>query len=312
MIHIRTLGTAEVQDEEGSEIRSVLTGSKRLALFTYLVLARPRGFHRRDKLLGVFWPELDSERGRRALSQAVHLLRRSFGREVIESRGDELGIVAGAVWCDAVAFEAALEAGDPERALALYGGELLPGLFVPEAPDFERWLEAERSRLAGLASGAARDLIERAAAAGDLGAAETWARRALDLSAYDEAALVGLMRTLHRAGDRAAAIRAYEDFARRMREDLGLEPSPETQAVLEEVRSAPPPRPAPVPSRDAALPAGAGAGGGTIAPAPPAGAGPAPAPGSVGPDAAALPGGEGPQAGHRRPRGGRLRARLAA
>lgn len=290
MIRIRTLGTAELQDDEGSEIRSVLTGSKRLALFTYLVLARPRGFHRRDKLLAVFWPELDSERARPALSQAVHLLRRSFGHDVIDSRGDELGISAGAVWCDALAFESALEAGDAAGALELYGGELLPGLFVTEAPEFERWLDGERSRLAGLAATAVRELIERAAAAGDFAAAEAWSRRALDLSSYDEPALVGLMRTLHRAGDRAAAIRAYEDFARRMREDLDLEPSPETQVVLEEVRSAPPPRPALVPAADGAALrfAGGRSAGGAAGPAVvDAGAGGAAAPDAVGADTGA-------------------------
>ena len=63
----------------GAELRSVLAQPKRLALLGYLAAATPPGPQRPDTLLGLFWPELDDEHARNALSKAVHFLRRVSG-----------------------------------------------------------------------------------------------------------------------------------------------------------------------------------------------------------------------------------------
>ncbi|MGH7476763.1 MAG: BTAD domain-containing putative transcriptional regulator, partial [Longimicrobiales bacterium] len=52
----------------------------------------------------------------------------------------------------------------------------------------------------------------------------------------DERGIRRLIALLDRAGDRAGAIVAYEDFARRLAEELEVEPAPETRALVEEVR----------------------------------------------------------------------------
>ena len=125
MIEFHLLGSVNLKGPEGT-LRSVLAQPKRVALLAYLAVATPNGFHRRDKLLGLFWPESDQEHGRAALRKALYFLRQSLGEEVIVSRGDEeIGLAEGGLWCDAVAFEEALEAGDPEEALELYRGDLL-------------------------------------------------------------------------------------------------------------------------------------------------------------------------------------------
>src|SRR5512143_2052314 len=128
MIRLRVLGSVDLRHGDGSEIRSVLMQPKWLSLLLYLALARPRGFHRRDTLIGLFWPEVPPERARASLNQAVHVLRRCLGAQVIVIRGtDELAVSSEHLGCDAWEFEAALTAADPERALELYHGELLPG-----------------------------------------------------------------------------------------------------------------------------------------------------------------------------------------
>src|SRR5512140_1494474 len=128
MIRLRVLGSVDLRDDDGVEIRSVLMQPKRLSLLLYLALARPRGFHRRDTIIAVFWPDAPPERGRASLNQAVHLLRRWLGSDVIVGRGaDELGVSPEHLACDAWELEAALAASEPERALELYHGELLPG-----------------------------------------------------------------------------------------------------------------------------------------------------------------------------------------
>lgn len=237
MVELRILGSVRLQASDGRDAEALVRRAKRTALLAYLAAAFPRGPHRRDKLLALFWPESDAAHAQAALNQALYVLRAALGDEALVSQGDNaVGLNGEAVWCDAAAFEAALDAGRPRDALALYRGDLLEGFFITGAPEFERWLERERARLRERASEGAWSVAEERAAAGDTLEAERWARRAADLLPADEAVARRLMTFLHRLGDRAAAIRAYEEFASRLSREYELEPSAETQALAAAIR----------------------------------------------------------------------------
>ena len=93
-----------------SELRAVLSQPRRMALLAYLAVATPRGFHRRDHVLALFWSEHDLEGARSSLNRAIYFLRRELGDGIIVSRGaDELGLDFRAFWCDAAAFDDALD-----------------------------------------------------------------------------------------------------------------------------------------------------------------------------------------------------------
>lgn len=237
MIEFRALGSAELLNADGAPVGSVLAQPKRLALLAWLVTARPRGFHRRDTLLAIFWPESDSERARAALRQAVRFLRRSLGEAVLVNRGeDEIGIAPGTIRCDVVAFDQAVDAGDDAAALDLFRGELLAGLFIDDAPEWEQWLDGERLRLRERAAACAARLADAAADRGDRAAAVSYARRACDLAPSDEAAVRRLLTALDRSGDRAGAVAAYERYADWLAAELELEPAPETQELAASIR----------------------------------------------------------------------------
>ncbi len=238
MIHLHTLGVVDLRGPDGVELRGVLQQPKRLGLLAYLAVAWPRRFHRRDSLLALFWPELDQEHARAALRRALYFLRSELGSQVLAGRGDEeVGVAEGEVWCDAATMEQALAAGEPEKALALYRGALLDGLYVSgAAPEFEEWLDRERRRLQTRAAQAARTVSQRAEAEGRVLEAVAAARRALELDPDDEVALQRLISLLDRSGDRSGAVRAYEEFARRMAGEYQLEPSSETRALVEGIR----------------------------------------------------------------------------
>jgi DNA-binding SARP family transcriptional activator len=87
MIDLRTLGALELTSADSSAVGSVLAQPRRAALLCYLALATPRGFHRRDTLFSLFWPEYDAEQARHALRQSVYFLRRTLGAKTIVSRG---------------------------------------------------------------------------------------------------------------------------------------------------------------------------------------------------------------------------------
>ena len=232
MVHLHTLGSLDLRGSDGQSIRSVLAQPKRLALLAHLAISATRGFHRRDTLLALFWPESDTERARASLRTALSVLRRALGEGVVVGRGgDDVGIDADQLWCDAVSFEEAHAAGDYEHALKLYRGDLLAGFYIDDAPDFERWLEEERTRVREKASAAARALAERDEQAGNYVAAAEWARRAAAISPDNEGTVRRLITLLDRSGDRDGARRTYRSFVDRLQAEYGLEPSAEMQAL---------------------------------------------------------------------------------
>ncbi len=238
MISFRMLGSVELRDSQGRELDAILRRPKLLALLGYLTIARPWGFQRRDTLVALLWPELDHAHARNALNQAVHALRQALGREVLRARGEEeVGTREEGISCDVREFETALEAGQAEQALELYRGSLFNGFHVSEVPEFERWLDEERERLRRRACEGAQLLIERDETARNPVGAARWAQRLTELSPFDETAVRCLVELLDRAGDRAGAVRAYEEFARRLGRDLEVEPSAETRGVMEGIRT---------------------------------------------------------------------------
>lgn len=241
MIQFHTLGMLDLRGSNGNEIRAVLQQPKRLGLLAYLTVATPRRFHRRDTLLALFWPDLDEEHARAALRRSLYFLRAELGADVLTGRGDEeIGVPEAALWCDATALDGAVDAGQAERAVKLYRGPLLDGLYVAGASsEYQEWLDGERTRLRGRAAGAARTLSDQQESEGRLADAAQWCRRALDLRPDDETALRRLLGLLDRAGDRSSALRAYDDFARRMHQEYELEPSAETRDLVEVIRHRP-------------------------------------------------------------------------
>ncbi len=255
MVRLRLLGTIDLRDAQGDELRAVLVQPRRLALLVALALTRPYGFQRRDRLAALFWPEESADRARAALSRAIYFLRGHLGDDVIVSRGaEEIGLDRTRFASDVEAFNDAVDAGDPAGALELYGGELLPAFFASGAAGFEDWLESEREHLRAQAASAAAILAATGEAGDDLSSATRWARRAADLAPFDEVAARRLLRVLDRSGDRAGATRYFREFSRNLETQLSVTPAPETRALADAIKAREIERPA-VPSLPpAALP----------------------------------------------------------
>jgi DNA-binding SARP family transcriptional activator/TolB-like protein len=238
MIKLRTLGGLQLTDSDGSELRSLLAQPKRLALLVYLAAHNHHTSRRRDSIVALFWPELDTDHARGALRQALRFLRHALGAGVLNGDNEEeVGFEPQTLECDAVAFERSCDAGRPADALELYRGDFLEGFFVSGgSPELERWIESERTRLRQLAVRAAARAAEQAERTGDLAGALQAARRAIALDPDDESALARLIELLDRSGDRAGAMRVYDEFASQLAVDHQVEPSPETQALIRAVR----------------------------------------------------------------------------
>jgi len=238
MLTLRAFGALDLRDAVGAPVTSVLTQPKRSALLAYLLLSRPGGFHRRDSLLAMFWPETDAEHARGSLRKALSFLRHELEEGIVVTRGgEEVGVDPSRVDCDVLAFGDAVAREDWEGALELYRGDLLEGLHVREAPEFVDWVDRERVRLREAAAGAAWRGAHQLIGEGRAVEAERKAQRALGLVPTEESPVRAFIVALAEAGERGAALGFYEKFRDVLGRELGVEPAPETEAAVRAVRN---------------------------------------------------------------------------
>jgi tetratricopeptide (TPR) repeat protein len=135
------------------------------------------------------------------------------------------------------------------QALDLYRGPFLDGFTLPDCPEFEAWLDLERSAWVRRCDDALAGLVEAHTAARNYAAAITAARHALSRDELAEEMHRRLIALYAAAGNRTAALRQFEQCAVVLERELGVAPLPETRAVYEAVRDGtsllPPVAPAP-------------------------------------------------------------------
>jgi len=223
---------------------------KAVALLAYLaVTAVP---HSRESLAARFWPEADQSRALAYLRRTLWEINQMIGEEWLDSDRDQVGFVprAGST-LDVAAFQAAVAKGEPAdlaTAVALYQGDFMAGFTLRDAPDFDAWQYAEAEHLRRQFGEALQRLVAIAAGEKQWETAVAHARRWLALDPLNEAAHRLLMRLFAQMGQRAEALRQYEICVQTLEEELGLEPEPETEALLEQIKAgqlSPTPSPAP-------------------------------------------------------------------
>ena len=243
MIELRAFGGLRLRNSaDGHEILSVLARAKPSGLLVYLALSPLDVSCSRDKLFALLWPGSNTEKARNSLSQALHTLRSGLGPGVIGTTEDgELFLEAGAVWCDVAAFDEALASGDTREALELYRGHLWDASDLSDCLNFEHWLDGERRRLRSRAVAAAVTLAQELEQDGSFVDAAQWLQRARDWAPYEEAVVRPLLELLHGLGERAAAVREYDAYKKRLAAELQLEPSADVRRLIKEIRAERPP-----------------------------------------------------------------------
>jgi tetratricopeptide (TPR) repeat protein len=98
-------------------------------------------------------------------------------------------------------------------------------------------MDGTRARYARLAAATAWSAAEFERRRGDHVSASRLAHRGYETAPDDEASLRRLVSFLDDLGDRSGALAAYDTFARRLNDDGGMEPAPETIAVVQAIRA---------------------------------------------------------------------------
>jgi DNA-binding SARP family transcriptional activator/Tfp pilus assembly protein PilF/TolB-like protein len=232
---LKLFGGASIEAEHGS-----LTGTvgqpRRIALLTLLATASGSTVSR-DKLIALLWPDRGPEQGRHLLSESLYVLRRALGGEAVLSEGDNVRLNAAVVSSDVREFELALERADLESAVSLYVGPFLDGFFLKGAPEFERWVDSERARLADRYAAALESLAETAESSQDWATAVSWWKRLAAHDPYNSRVALRLIEAMAAAGDPANALQHAREHERLLRQELGIEPTEDVAALVARLKT---------------------------------------------------------------------------
>lgn len=242
MFRLRTFGGLALE-RDGTRLDRANAQRKTLVLLAILAVSGETGVAR-DRVMLLLWPESDSDRARGSLNQMLHSLRRQLGTPAAIRGSNELRLDRELIESDVAAFQDALASGALEDAAGLYTGPFLDGVHLDDALELERWVEAQRARLATRHRDVLQGLVRSAEVNGDLDASIMWLRRLQAADPLNARVAVSLMTALCASGDRGAALQHARIHAALVREELGVDPDPAVASLAERLRepSAPVPQ----------------------------------------------------------------------
>ena len=243
MLRIRVLGAAVVEVGDTALTAADWSYAKPRELMFLLAASPPMT---KDQIAAALWPDLSRQQLGNALHTALRELRRALGDPgwVRYSDGHYRFDRSRPHECDVTAFEDALlaarrarpaEAALPElqRAIAVYGGDFLDGMATGE------WALVRRDELRRAFESALLATGRMQAAAGRHQAAAAAFRRAVAHEPLNESAHRELMNCWARLGETARAVRHYEELAGVLREQVGVAPAAETEALYRRLLDGP-------------------------------------------------------------------------
>jgi predicted ATPase/DNA-binding SARP family transcriptional activator len=223
---------------------------KALAALAYLVLnRRPQG---RAALATLFWPDADAAGSRARLRRLLYDLNQAFG-SLIDATSETVCLSPQAgLWVDVDEFRS-LEAchGDAlseietpherlrclEEAVGLAQGGFMEGFSLPDSPAFDDWQFFEGEGLRRSLENLLDLLAVQYQEIGEYQKAIQFSRRRISLDRLHEPAHRRLMELYALSGQGAAALRQYDQLVEILRDELDLDPEPESVQLFERIRN---------------------------------------------------------------------------
>ncbi|MEM9151451.1 MAG: BTAD domain-containing putative transcriptional regulator, partial [Cyanobacteria bacterium P01_F01_bin.3] len=216
--------------------------SERLqALLAFLLLHRDAPQSRQTIAIHL-WPDSTDANAKANLRKRLHELKKHIpnGDRYLKVQPQTVQwIVHEDCWVDVAAFDAAITRANSqanshsdaatvalEEAVRLYQGALLPSCY-------DDWIEPQRDRLRQQAMSALDTLIPQLAKQARINEAIHYAQQLQQLDPLYERAYFHLMQLHAQRGARAIALRIYHQCMTILRDELGVDPSPETRKLHE-------------------------------------------------------------------------------
>ncbi len=217
-----------VVELDGRRVEAELPGRQGRLLLAYVVANRRRTISR-DELVDALWPS-----GRDGgLAPLLSKLRRIVPLDGLQPAVEELSVDTEAALAAVHRAESALALGNPHAAW----GPSQIAMFVTGRPflagEEASWIDGERRRLEAVHLRALEAYAGATLGVGgtELGAAVRAGRQLIALEPYRESGYRILMDALDRQGNAAEALLVYDALRTKLRDDLGVSPSPSTQEL---------------------------------------------------------------------------------
>ncbi|HEY1127962.1 MAG TPA: AAA family ATPase [Roseateles sp.] len=221
-MHLLLSRTASVQSTRHADGATWALADLDAALLAWLALEGPT---QRTRLSGLLWPASDPVAARNSLRQRLFKLKRQCGAELV---------VGGAVLKLAEGVSHDLHDAD----------DVLGATPHDHSPEFAAWLRHQRARRRRRLRQALVERCERAEQARDYADALLAAQELLALEPLSEDAHRRVMRLHYLAGDRAAALLAFDRCERMLKDEVAATPDDQTLQLLRAIEQ---------PAADAAL-----------------------------------------------------------
>lgn len=238
-LRIKAFGQAQVW-LHGEEITKKQWDSATTKELFFYLLAHPDGV-RKDKILEVFWPEATPAKASSAFHSTNYRLRRALNDQtcILYKNGVYMINPELTYWYDVEAFQELIaqaeSAGSADERTAIYQEAvvLYKGDYLEEF--YSDWHYFQREKLQ-------REYFDALTHLADYYRAHDRPEEALSLydlivsaDPYQEEIHRDIMRTHVERGERAAAVKRYQELRDFLLEDLDIEPMPETTALYEEI-----------------------------------------------------------------------------
>ncbi|HEY0351515.1 MAG TPA: AAA family ATPase, partial [Gemmatimonadales bacterium] len=218
--YLRCLGHPALFAPTGELIR--FRTKKHLALLIYIAVD-PRS-HRRERLAELLWPNVSLTEARHSLATALSILRPRLGSNGLDSSRDHVQLAPDRVSLDLERLEAGDVLGS-EVTGPLPVAAFLDGFDIPDSTEFSHWKDRQQARLLPRIKDALVVLIDRSRRTGDSRQIEQLADRMLALDDLSEEAIRAKMEARAFAGDRLTALEIFEEWKRKLGDELQAAPS---------------------------------------------------------------------------------------
>ena len=215
-----------------------VAAKKNRALLAVLALS-PRFTATRERLAGLMWGDRQEEQARSSLRQSLALLRKDLGEAgeaVLFARDDAVGLSPLSLAVDVAEFQRlglSENITELRQASQLYRDEFFAD-YSGTDEGFENWLTFERARLKQEAVRFFDRLVQRETGQEALNAAQ----RLIALDPLRETSHRRVMEVHFALGNRALAMRQFEDLRTLLKEELDVEPAAETRALANKIAAA--------------------------------------------------------------------------
>jgi DNA-binding SARP family transcriptional activator len=230
-LDIRLFGCADVR-AAGAPVKLAKRATT-LAMLAFIILKRGQAIAR-ESLAFTLFPEFEEAAAVAELRRCLYLTNKSLPDQpenpwlIIDAETVRWNESAGA-FVDVIAFnELAATEETHAAAIELYTGDLLEDVY-------DDWVLAERERLRSRYLELLAESIDQYRARRAFGPASASAKRLLAADPWREDILRSLLAIRYESGDTAGALAAYDAFAKRLRDELGVAPMPETVAVRQSI-----------------------------------------------------------------------------